>query len=366
MKIYLLAPNYCWHTSDLLELNSYNKKLQYIFVADTPPFISREIFKRYLGLLHISYEFFQRIWRIFLFIPWGIYLSIKLRGKKPIHCHGLFALVIARFAKIDGSRIIFTPQGSDLLILPKKNVLVRKFLEKNLFLLKYITADSNLLLNKSLEICPRLNKNKLKLIQNGIPLEKIRNLVKSKIPKKIREIDICWIRGFGENYQFEYFLLLIEKLSFLTNSPLNVSIISAYGSKVIPKNIFEFRNINIHLLPRLTSDKFLKSIFNSKVIVSIPLSDSSPRSVYESIFLGCKLFVTKLDCLNWIPKDLKNDFIYSSNDLKKDAEQILYALDNFNEKKDLQNFPDKFKEFTNNLKYSKIAQSYYEVFEKIN
>ena len=365
MKVYLLAPNYCWHTSDLIELNSYNKKLQYIFVADTPPFISRNFFKRYFGFLRISYEFFQRSWRVFLFIPWCIYIRMKLRDKTPIHCHGLFALIIAKFAQLDSKRIVFTPQGSDLLILPKKNIFVRKFLEKNLFLLRYITADSNLLLNKSLEICPSLNENKLRLIQNGIPLEKIKNLVEKKSTLKRRKIDICWIRGFGDNYQFEYFLLLIKKLSFLTNSHLNVSIISSYGSKVIPKNIFEYSNININLLPRLTSDEFLNYIYNSKVIVSIPLSDSSPRSVYESIFLGCKLFVTKLDCLNWIPKNLKNDFIYFSGNLQSDANQILDAINNFNEVKNLQNYPTRYKQLTNNLKYTKIAKSYYEIFEKV-
>ena len=366
MKIYLLAPNYCWHTSDLIKLNTYNKKLEYIFIADTPPFISRKIFKRYFSFMFFPYEFFQRFWRIFLLIPWSIYLRIKLSNKTPIHCHGLFALIIARFAKIDSKRIVFTPQGSDLLVLPEKNFLVRKFLKNNLFLLRYITADSNLLLKKSLYICPKLNKNKLRLIQNGIPLDKIRNLVKKKKSIKRREIDICWIRGFGENYQFEYFLLLIQILSDLTSSSINISIISAYGSKAIPKQIFNLHNININLLPRLTSDDFLKCIYNSKIIISIPLSDSSPRSVYESIFLGCKLFITKLDCLNWLPNDLKNDFIYFTGNLKKDAKQIIYALDNFNEKKDLQKYSSKYKEFTNNLEYSNIVKSYCEIFEKIN
>ena len=129
----------------------------------------------------------------------------------------MFALVIAKFAKVDSRKIVFTPQGSDLLVLPEKNILVSKFLEKNLFFLRFITADSNMLLNKCMYLCPAINENKLRLIQNGIPLEKIRNLVKGKSNLEKRQIDICWIRGFGENYQFEYFLSLIENISDLTN-----------------------------------------------------------------------------------------------------------------------------------------------------
>ena len=54
-------------------------------------------------------------------LPWGIYLKIRLSGQIPIHCHGLFSLLMAHIAGISNSRIIFTPQGSDLLVLPDKN-----------------------------------------------------------------------------------------------------------------------------------------------------------------------------------------------------------------------------------------------------
>ena len=365
MKIYLLAPNYCWHTSDLLELCSYNKDLKYIFIADTPPFISRVLFNRFFSFLNIPYEFFQRLWRLFLFIPWSFYLRKRLINNNPIHCHGLFSLIIAKFANIDSKRIVFTPQGSDILVLPENNRIIKNFLKKNLSDLRFITADSSLILKKCINICPSLKKENLMLIQNGIPLKKINNLVKRKSSKYKREIDICWIRGLGKIYQFEYFLELIKMLSKLTPRKINIAIISAYGSKFIPKEIFEYKNININLLPRLNSDEFLKCIFNSKIAVSIPSSDSSPRSVYESVFLGCKLFLTKLDCLNWLPKDLQSKFLYSSGNLTRDVEILINEITNFEEDEDLKNYFIKYREFSNNLKYSYIAKSYFEIFQKV-
>ena len=65
------------------------------------------------------------------------------------------------YLNINYSRIVFTPQGSDILVLPKKNKIVRNFLSKKLCKLAFKTADSNILLDKVLEISPELNKKKL-------------------------------------------------------------------------------------------------------------------------------------------------------------------------------------------------------------
>ena len=315
MNIYLLAPNYCWHTKDLIKLSYFSKDFTYKFIADTPPFLSRKFFKRNFDNLNFSYEFIQRIWRLVFCIPWSFYLKIRLLNNDLIHCHGLFALFIAHLAGLSNSRIIFTPQGSDLLILPNKYEFVRNFLKSKLHKLRFITADSDLLLKKALFICPKLKNKQLKLIQNGISLENIQELIVKKNTKHKREIDICWIRGLSSVYQFDYFLNLLEIISKKTNSELNIAIISAYGDSSIPKRIFEISNLNINLMPRLNNNDFLNCLLNTKIVISIPLSDSSPRSVYESIALGCKLFVSDLSCFDWLPKELKSEFIISKKNL---------------------------------------------------
>ena len=59
MKVFLLAPNYCWHTQDLLKLTEFSKDLDYVFVSDTPLFFSREFYKKYFKFSNLSYEFFK-------------------------------------------------------------------------------------------------------------------------------------------------------------------------------------------------------------------------------------------------------------------------------------------------------------------
>ena len=64
-------------------------------------------------------------------------------------------------------------------------------------------------------------------------------------------------------------------------------------------------------------------------MISIPKSDSSPRSVYEAINLGCNIFVTNLECFEWMPSRLKSKFIYSTNNIRKDSLNLIRSIENF-------------------------------------
>ena len=128
MKIFLLAPNYCWHTQDLLKLTNYSKRLDYIFVADTPIFISRGFYKKYFNFLNVSYEFIQRNMEINFLCTLGYIFKNKTIWTNTNTLPRVIFTFVVHLAGISNSRIIFTPQGSDLLVLPDKNSIVRKFL----------------------------------------------------------------------------------------------------------------------------------------------------------------------------------------------------------------------------------------------
>ena len=120
------------------------------------------------------------------------------------------------------------------------------------------------------------------------------------------------------------------------------------------------------LLPRLSNDSFLKCLFNSKIVCSIPKSDSSPISVYESIALGCRPFVTQLACFDWLPSRMKLRFIFSTSNSEIDAKKILTNLENYKEFENLNKIKEKFPLFYNSLDYSKIAKEYLKIFKEIN
>ena len=99
-------------------------------------------------------------------------------------------------------------------------------------------------------------------------------------------------------------------------------------------------------------------------VVSIPKSDSSPRSVYEAITLGCQIFATNLECFDWIPTELKSKFIFSSSNLTKDSYQLLNAIENFDNHRKL-SLKKKYPQFYNSLDYYFIAKTYLKTFKKV-
>ena len=96
---------------------------------------------------------------------------------------------------------------------------------------------------------------------------------------------------------------------------------------------------------------------SSKLAISIPTSDSSPRSVYEAIFLGCCVAVTYNSWINELPDCMKSRLIIINLKNKlwlKDAikfademKKITYkpselALEMFDQKKSMKIILDKY------------------------
>lgn len=320
INVILIAPRQCWHTQDLLRLQSFGL-YSYELVYDTPPFFRRSFYQRLVFSRFISFEFLQRLWRIIFFPFWSIYIFLRVRFLcNVIHCHGLFALVISLFSFLPPSRIIFTPQGSDVLVLPFKNVFVKWFLSFFLPKLSSVTADSHLIL----DVCSSLSdidSNKLHHIQNGIDFVSLKSLSSSST-----RYDLCWPRGLSTIYQFGYFTDILTHLSAIAISPLRICIIGAYGSASLPISLLSSKNLEITFFDRLESTDFYSLLNSSRIIVSIPSSDSSPRTVYEAIALKKQLFLTKLSCFDWIPSFSKLPFLYSCGSSEYDAYAIIQYL----------------------------------------
>lgn len=59
-------------------------------------------------------------------------------------------------------------------------------------------------------------------------------------------------------------------------------------------------------LGRLDKNDMYRLLSESFLVISIPESDSSPRSVYESIFSGCCVAVTYNQWIESLPQCMKN------------------------------------------------------------
>ena len=132
-----------------------------------------------------------------------------------------------------------------------------------------------MLLEKALLLSPNLEKNKLKIIQNGIPLADIDKLIRKREKFKNRNIDICWIRGVSNVYQFEYFLKLLKIIKLFQLQKLMYILFLHMGELLYQNKYITIENIIIKLLPRLNSKDFyqlyiiVKLLFQSQKVTQV-------------------------------------------------------------------------------------------------
>ena len=221
------------------------------------------------------------------------------------HAHGMYYMQLAAIA---GVPYVGTPQGSELLVRPFRSKWYRKFAINALRGAKYVTVDS---VNMQ-KVADNLSGVKPEIVQNGIDVKSIIEFLKEVGPQE-RNVWLS-MRGFAPLYRE------MDILNGRNNS-------SAYKEKAITfvypfydgpyleaaKSIMNENDVVSGCLQR----KDLYSIMHrSEIIFSIPLSDSSPRSVYESIFLGAVVVITENNYVDILPESMRKRIVIA--DIKED------------------------------------------------
>lgn len=245
------------------------------------------------------------IWRNiikFIVLPLQIGLLKKFHRKNPdsiYHAHSMYYIWLAAAANVP---FIGTPQGSDILLKPFRSKIFHFFSKKSMKKAKYITVDSFVMQEKAYEISGVTPK----IIQNGIDLKSIELFLTSKILNLNRET-ILSIRGLTALYRIEEVVLSRNKIENEDKYP--ITFIYPFLEGEYKKKVFEsISSLDIDL-GRVTRDKMYELLFNAKLVISIPLSDSSPRSVYEAIFCGAPVAITHHQYYDSLPLCMKERII---------------------------------------------------------
>jgi hypothetical protein len=280
-----------------------------------------------------------------LVFPFQIILIRKFSKKYPdaiYHAHSMYYLFLAWAS---GIPYIGTPQGSDILIKPFKSKLYKYFTIKSIIGARAITVDSNKMKEKIIE----LTGINAYIIQNGIDIssiEKYKNAIKTT---EIKRDVLLSIRGLTSLYRIKE--LVNARNSSMKFSSYPLTFIYPFQEE---SYLDEFRLLlkqNDVELGRIERSKMYELLMRSNLVFSIPLSDSSPRSVYEAIFCGCcvavtyntyidtlpacmkaRLFVVNLAEKDWFDKAIA----YSSQITKTPYEPSEEALDLFDQKKSME------------------------------
>lgn len=265
--------------------------------------------------------------------------------------HGMYYLYMAQKA---GVKYIGTPQGSEILVRPFKSKRYKSFAQQALDGAQVVTVDSE----KMREQMAKLFKITPTIVQNGISMTEILKVDKLN---KVRDKFLS-IRGFTPLYREQ---LLIDSRN-CSKDFANISLTFVYP--FFEQAYFDRAKTCLmpedKLLGRLNRCELYQILAESKVVFSIPESDSSPRSVYEAIFMGCviiasyhkyidnlpqcmheRIVVVNLGDTNWFDKGMKQAMSIA----EKNFEPTKEAIDLFDQEKSFQIIYSLYKSVQNKI-----------------
>lgn len=274
--------------TDLIEGEGYNNlimstdNIEKLFIID--------------NFLFSKQSKFANIWRNFfklLILPLQIYHLKRYAKNNPnavYHAHPMYYMLLSW---LSGVEFIGTPQGSEILIRAQKSKIYKFFAKKLLKAAKYVTVDSVGMQDKIFE----LSGVKAIVVQNGIDMNELFKYMQ-KVTKKDK---IVSLRGMTNLYRINKIVdsrnVSIYKTPITFIYPFHEESYRDY----VKKNFKQYDSD----LGRLNKEQMYELLSETKLVISIPKSDSSPRSVYESIFLGACVAIAYNPYFDVLPQCMK-------------------------------------------------------------
>ncbi len=225
---------------------------------------------------------FGNLWRNIvkaLAVPVVAY-RLRLLSKRVdaiFHAHSMYYICLCWLARVD---FIATPMGSDVLVRPNNSIVYRRCTIYALRAAAAITVDSVALREKIWALCGKQSH----IIQNGIDSRGTR-IYREAQTKRARVISI---RGMDPNYR-------LRELVQARNSngyPVKLDFVYPFHEDNYLSSVRCLLNAGDSDYGRVSKQLMYQMLGEAVAVFSIPISDSSPRSVYEAIFCGACVVVT--------------------------------------------------------------------------
>jgi hypothetical protein len=252
------------------------------------------------------------VWRnIFklLVLPIQIYKLKQFYKKNPnsiFHAHPMYYMLLCW---LSGIKYIGSPQGDEILVRPKNSVIYSFFARKVLKSADYIVVDSNNMKNE----IKNISGAEALVHQYGIDIDSLQKY------KNHQKVEITSIRGMLPLYRIEE-IFDSRKSGGIDNG---INFIYPYYEDSYLKIMQQKMGNNDIDYGRLNKQEMYELLSKSYLVISIPQSDSSPRSVYESIFLGCCVAITYNTYFESLPKCMKERIIIVDLDSKRWLEDAI-------------------------------------------
>lgn len=219
-------------------------------------------------------------------------------GIDIVHAHSLYYGYLASFVNAD-IPVVFTPMGSDVILHAQRSKIYRGMARRAFSKATIITGDSLLLQKQGYKVGARVNSNYV--LQNGVDTDIFfpkDNLLAQKYDVKKNEILIFSPRGITPIYNID---IIVDAVYLLIKNGYKVKCMFSYAfgdeySDKIKEKISNYGIDDTIVWLGFLSYKEMADHYNAAdIIISIPSSDSSPKSVYEAMFCKKPIIITDLE-----------------------------------------------------------------------
>lgn len=235
------------------------------------------------------------IWRNFLKLLLSPFQAVLLRIRignpsgRVIHAHTFYYGMLCRMANIP---YLFTPQGGELTERPKESALYRRLMRWTLSGAKYTFVDSQ----RMKQTANELGCTDVAIYQYGIDTAACQSA-----DTGLERWRLVSNRGIQDNYR-------IEHIQFARDSECD-SIPLTFFYPLWEQQYWQAFRQRLRPgdqdLGRIDKEQCYKLYAESRLVISIPESDSSPRSVYEAIFCGAPVVTTPSLWVDDLPASMR-------------------------------------------------------------
>lgn len=236
-----------------------------------------------------------------LVFPLQILLVSRFSRKFKNHifyAHSMYYIWLAWASRV---KFIATPQGSDILLKPYKSSIFKFLSRLSMRSALFVTVDSTKMaknVNYISGVIPVV-------LQNGIDTVAISSFLDST-PRPVDKFayKIVSFRGLSSLYRIK--AVLLARNSSNTHSHLGIDFIYPFYDKEYSDDCKIHSSEYDVFTGRVDRSEMYSIFLDSLLCISIPSSDSSPRSVYEAIFCGAIVAVSMEDYISDLPESMRN------------------------------------------------------------
>lgn len=231
-------------------------------------------------------------------------------------------------------KIILTTWGSDILVLPDKNIFLKKMVQFSLASADIITSDSLFMSSKIKQLCPQIQEVQtinfgMKNFPGSLDLSQKKNIILSnRLHKKLYNVDkiIIAFYEFSQNPLYADFKLIIAA--------------SGGETENLKKLVVQYEILDKVMFTGMIGVDELKELYlKAKIFISIPSSDATSLSVLEAMGYGCYPILSNLPAnLEWVINGINGTICENNDKLDKDLENALKIIMNKEELVRIANF----------------------------